>query len=234
MIILNSYRFDPYKKLLLHMNGADESPTFIDSSLSAHTITANGHAQLDTAQKKFGTASGLFDGTGDYLSIPNSGDFDFGTDDFTVDCQVRIASIDAAYNTVIFHRYIDDNNWTAIQYNHTNNLLQFVQRVTGTYVFVGSTTSTWTPTLDQWYHLAFVRKGTASINDWMIFVDGVSKAMTIELGSVNQSFQTAADLDIGFKDIDSKYINGHVDEYRISKGIARETANFTPPTKAYN
>jgi len=80
-------------KLLLHCNGIDTSTTFTDSSVAAptHIVTANGNAQVDTAIKKWGTGSALFDGTGDYLSIPDSADWDIAADNtasYTVDWQM--------------------------------------------------------------------------------------------------------------------------------------------------
>ena len=45
-------------------------------------VTANGDTKISTAQSKFGGASGLFDGTGDYLSVPDNDDWYFGTENF--------------------------------------------------------------------------------------------------------------------------------------------------------
>jgi len=64
-------------KLHLECDGVDASTLFVDSGPSAHTVSSNGNAQIDTAESKFGGASGLFDGNGDDLSIPDSADFDF-------------------------------------------------------------------------------------------------------------------------------------------------------------
>ena len=74
---------DIYTKSLLHFNGADASTTFTDESGKAWT--ASGHAQIDTAQSVFGGASGLFDGTDDYIYAADSDDWNLGTLDFTVD-----------------------------------------------------------------------------------------------------------------------------------------------------
>ena len=71
--------------LLLHFDGADGSTTFTDSSLTPKTFTANGDAQIDTADSKFSGASGLFDGTDDYITTPDSADFVLGSEDFTID-----------------------------------------------------------------------------------------------------------------------------------------------------
>ncbi len=53
-------------KLLLNFNGTDGATTTTDASPSAHTVSFEGNAQLDTAAKQFGTASLLLDGTTRY------------------------------------------------------------------------------------------------------------------------------------------------------------------------
>ena len=92
-------RVDKYTKLLLHCNGADESAVFTDEA--GKTVTRNGGAQIDTAQYKFHGASGLFDGTGDYLSLADSDDWDFGTGNFTVETWLRRNGNQADYTGVI-------------------------------------------------------------------------------------------------------------------------------------
>src|SRR3990172_8980810 len=78
-------RDDSFTVSLLHGDGVDGSTTFTDED--GRIWTPSGNAQIDTAQKKFGTGSMLFDGTGDYISTPDSIDFFFGTENFTVDLQ---------------------------------------------------------------------------------------------------------------------------------------------------
>ena len=83
----------PVTTLLLHMNGADTSTTFTDNSSYINSMTAAGNAQLDTADKKFGSASGLFDGTGDYVYATYVADeHDWFVEDFTIDCWVKAAA----------------------------------------------------------------------------------------------------------------------------------------------
>src|SRR3990167_5305793 len=86
-------QFDTDCVLMLHMDGTDGATTFTDSSDNAKTMTAVGNAQIDTAQSKFGGASGLFDGTGDWLTTPDSTDWDLGTGDFTIDFWIRFSSV---------------------------------------------------------------------------------------------------------------------------------------------
>ena len=79
---------DAYTKSLLHMDGTDASTTFTDES--GKTWTRGGDAQIDTASYKFGGASGLFDGTTDRLSVPDSSDFNLAGG-FTCDCWIRLS-----------------------------------------------------------------------------------------------------------------------------------------------
>jgi hypothetical protein len=84
--------------LLLHMDGANGGTSFPDNSNSAHTVTAVGNANTNTSVKKFGTASLQEDGNGDYLSIPDSSDFDIGlpvgysNEPFTIEFWARLNS----------------------------------------------------------------------------------------------------------------------------------------------
>ena len=71
---------DAYTKLLLHMDGTDDAQVFIDSGAGAncpHTMTANSNVKTEDTQKKFGTTSAYFDGTGDYITLSDSTDWDF-------------------------------------------------------------------------------------------------------------------------------------------------------------
>lgn len=207
---------DAYTMLMLHCDGTDTSTTFTDSSTNqvAKTQTANGNAQIDTAQSKFGGASGLFDGTGDYLTTPDSADFNYGTGDFTIDFWVR-------FNT----RTGDDT------FYDRNATVRILLGIFGgnLYFYIGGVvlSNAWTPSLATWYHVAFVRSGTSC---WT-FVDG-----TIFGGPATNSSNItgAATLFIGANLEAGDGFDGWFDELRISKGIARWTANFTPPTEAYS
>src|SRR3990167_5318752 len=203
--------------LLLHCDGADGSTTFTDNSLSAHTVTANGNAQIDTAQQKFGTASGLFDGTGDYLSIPDHADWDFGTGDFTVDCWVRFS---VASGIQTFFSMGTAANLFAFYWDGTD--LRCL--INGASVVNGA----WSPSANVLYHVAVVRSGTTVT----IYVDGTSIGSGTSSGDIQPSGNTL----VGIQDnVDLvRPMNGWLDEIRVSKGIAIWTSNFSPPTSAYS
>ena len=200
-------------KLLLHCDGTDGSTTFTDSSSGAKTVTANGDAQIDTAQKVFGTGAALFDGTGDYLSVPDDGDWDFGTGDFTIDFRVRFDGAPVAGDFIDRNSTSDFN----ILWNGTNLILQ----LGGSAVV----TVAWSPTADTWYHIAATRQGSTAY----LFLNGVLQGSA----SNSTNIDSATAVNIGRRSNDVGYLKGWMDEVRIVKGTAIWTANFTVPDAAY-
>ena len=217
---------DRFTVLMLHCNGADASPTFIDSSKNNYAITTAGNAQIDTAQSKFGGGSGLFDGTGDYITIADSEDWNFGSADFTFDWWVRFNS-NTGTGMAFFQQRVDDNNRILSLIDHDNNLLYFY--IFNAAVTVASMSRTWNPSAATWYHVAILRNSNAV----KMFVDG------LQLGAdetvTGTSPNLAAVVSIGARSSTSDlYLDGWLDEFRISKGIARWTANFAVPIVEYS
>lgn len=205
--------FDSDCVLMLHADGADASTIITDSSDSAHTMTANAGAQLDTAQKKFGTASVLFDGDGDYLSSDESSDWSFGTGDFTIDFLVRLNSASGGFDLI--GQNSSSGRWTI----RRNNPGELIFEVAGSTI----SGSSWSPSTDTWYHIAVVRSGTTV----RIFIDGAQHSFATSSHDLNQTTAVR----VGY--LDNSFLNGWLDEIRIVKGTAVWVANFTPPTAAY-
>jgi hypothetical protein len=217
---------DSSVKLLLHCNGNDASTTFTDEA--GKTVTAVVNAQIDTAQKKFGTASGLFDGSGDYLSVPDSADWAYGTGDFTLDMFVRFAALPAASAYMGFvGQYADSDSAWSNFYVYNNAGTYELKYSDGSVLSISNTITLATAT---WYHIALVRSGTS----WYMFKDGTQIGATAT--DADTTANVAGALTIGCVSIggSARYFNGHIDEVRISKGLARWTANFTPPVSEYN
>jgi len=218
--------FDSYTKLLLPLEGADAATTTTDVG-EFHAATFNGTAQIDTAQKKFGSSSLLLDGNSDYLTFPDHADWSFGTGDFTIDFWARFNDLT---NRQAFVCQDDTTNyWLLEKYTSANgNKLRMIfineSGVTkGDYVM----TNNWSVSADTWYHLAFVRNGSNAY----ILIDGTPQTLTetTAFGS-NDVGNIAASLYVGYSPGLTTYLDGWIDEVRISKGIARWTANFTAPT----
>jgi hypothetical protein len=211
--------------LMLHADGADTSTTFTDSSQYTHTVTPHGNAQIDTAQSKFGGASALFDGTGDYLTSVDHADFQFGSGDFTIDFWWRPNSVAGGGIPMAKRPPGGFGEFT------------FLQSTTSLQLYVSSTGASWNIfnaaniatglSTGTWYHIALVRTG----NSLLGFLNGTQTVSTSTAASLFASSGDA--LSIGGDNDGSNSLNGWLDEVRISKGIARWTSNFTPPTAAY-
>lgn len=221
---------DPFVVLMLHMDGTDTSTTFTDSSVSAKVVTAHGTAQLSTAQQKFGTASGHFSATGDALSLSNSVDFGFGTGDFTVDSWVRFTSL--SDTQLWFLQRDDGNNAQLAILNPTSGTISF-QVVSSAVTLADYLATGLTFVTNTWYHIALVRKGT----NIYIFVNGVPSTLTINTAIGNSSLPTLSSVFVvAARQLGGAYdipILGYLDEFRISKGIARWTTTFIPYSAAY-
>lgn len=198
-----------YTKSLLHFNGTNNSTTFKDETGKAWT--ANGDAKISTAQSKFGGASGLFDGTGDYISTPDHADFDFGTGDFTIEFWIQFNAF-GTYNVASL------GTWAAG--------ISIGASATYHYIAINAIGFNFADTITTgtWYHIAFTR----SSGSLRCFRDGVQKGAT---QTSAQNIQVAAESAIG-KAL-SGSLNGYLDEFRISNK-ARWTDTFTPPTTEYS
>lgn len=220
---------DAYTKLMLHCNGDDASTTFTDSSDSAHTVTANGNAQIDTAQSVFGGASGLFDGDADYLSIPDSDDFYYGTGDSTIDFRVRFASLPSAGNYMfIYNQRVDANNVIEFSLYNDSGTYKWSFNTYLSSALKAAITRDTSISTDTWYHIAFVKNGS----NLMLFQAGTK--LGIDEVDADEIPNIAADVNIGRWSGGGYYLHGWIDEFRVSKGIAQWTENFTPPTEEYS
>ena len=197
----------------------------------AHAVTAYGNAQIDTGQSKFGGASGLFDGTGDYLTTPDSADWAFGSGDFTIDFWIRFNSLPSAGSAVvIYNQYEDANNQNCLYvYNSAGTYLYIFYDIdAGAYVIGAVQRNSPGLSTGTWYHIAVVRNG----NNFLIFQDGVQCGSTYT--SSNVMTDHAGQIVIGcYGSFAHYFLNGWFDEFRVSKGIAQWITNFTPPTSAY-
>lgn len=222
---------DSFTTLMLHMDGSNGSTTFTDSALTPKTMTAHGGAIISTAQNVFGGASGLFvNATSSYVDTPDSVDFYFGTGDFTVDFRIRFNSIGAGSYSTFCGQFQNANNQWEIYYRQDATILAIQTVYLG--AVPGYCYTPWSPSLNIWYHIEFVRNGSTLY----IFIDGVSQSVTVSTSfGTNDVGDIAAPFGVGFIAGSSlNYLDGYIDEFRVSKGIARNTSNFTPPSAAYD
>jgi hypothetical protein len=188
-----------------------------------HTLTANGDVKHSTAQNKIGATSIAFDGTNDWITVTDNAAFDFGTDPFTIEMWVRMDSSSTDYTGL----FTMDNPQCSFRIN-AQGRIQFLQDHGGTRGNTDDADTSGTNLRDNaWHHVAVVRE---SDNSWDLYVDGTSEySGTGMTGNITGH----SDIVIGRRaDSDSYYLNGYLDEIRVSKA-ARYTSNFTPSTTAF-
>jgi hypothetical protein len=183
-----------------------------------------GNAQISTTQSKFGGSSMAFDGTGDWLIFPNNAIYDFGTGDFTVEFWAYWNSF-GSDKKYVFKGTSDTNYW---QFTHDSSLgVQFNYNTGPGQVVVANQGSNGGWSTGTWYHVALVRFG----NSITIYRNGTSVATGTLSGALTNP---ASGISIGGTSVNSAAsMNGYIQDLRVTKGYARYTAAFTPPSAPF-
>lgn len=217
---------DPYYNnvvSLLHFNGTNSSTSFIDET--GKTYTAANSAAISTTQSKFGGSSAYFNGSS-WISAAYNSAFNLPVD-FTIETHVYFTSLSGTQ--MIVARQKDTGGGMALQLRTYENQIQFVMRGTASGA-VTTVSSSSTVSTNTWYHIAAVRYGTTVT----LFIDGIS------VGSVSCDYNLSDGshgILIGAADGNNpgsgNWLNGYVDESRITNNVARYTSNFNPPTSKF-
>lgn len=203
--------------LLLSMTNAA-----IYDSAEINNLETVGNAQISTSVVKYGTGSIAFDGTGDYLAsnAASTDLYTFGTGDFTIEFWLYL-------NTTSGTQIVYDCRPTGtngaqpivfvdagvVKFQHTNTV-----RITGPSLTTGA-----------WYHVAVARSGTNT----KMFVNGAQGGSTYSSDTTsytNSAGRPIIGIDAANTSINP--LNGYIDDLRITKGYARYTNPFTPPTQS--
>jgi hypothetical protein len=200
----------------------------IQDKTGRNVLETVGNARMVNNVKKYGTGAMYFDGNGDYLKGKVTSLINFGSGNFTIEGWVNL-SVNSQFNPVVLLGK-DTQSGLYCDISSSNNA-RIVAYIGGSWVVV-ATGSTALST-GTWYHLAFVRNGSS----FKIYVDGVEDASATNAGAISDptsdasaTFQVAYLQTIAAVD---RYFNGFIDDLRITKGVARYTSNFTPPTGTY-
>ena len=219
-------KFNMVDQVIDNYEDATGVVAYLDSSDSRHVVTVNGSASVSTIQKKFGTDSLYFlGGTSDSVTIQSHADLGMGSGDFTIEFWMyRTGTGGSDNNDIVFDGrtgatsvhtptiYLDGSASHSLRYFSNGGL-----RITGTTAIA----------LNTWFHVAIVR----SSNSIKLYLNGTQEGATY---SDSNTF-VATPITIGHYGAHGSLYGyqGYIDEVRMSKGIARWTANFTPPTAAY-
>jgi hypothetical protein len=182
-----------------------------------------GDAKVSTAQYKYGTGSMVFDGNGDGLFVPYNPNLAM-SGNFTIEFWINFTS-KTGYQTIYSFGYGISGDIILQTGNGDGKIVVY----TGNPSAAVATDSGSTVNTSQWYHIAVVRNGSTIT----IYRDGVSVGSGTSATAHNPS--TTSTLIIGggsSSGFNNFYFNGYIDDLRVTKGYARYTSNFTPPTSA--
>jgi hypothetical protein len=198
--------------LLLRGNGTNGSTSFTDESPNGLTVTNNGSVTVNTTTKKFGTGSMAFSGSN--TLVTNGSGIVLGTGDFTIECWV--------YPTVVNS---DDGVWSLCT-STAETSYQIALAIYNSAIFMKHSSNTnlsgtTTLAINTWYHIAVSRM----LGTMKVFVNGVQESSVASTYNYTASYAL-----LGTYYSSGLNLNGYIDDLRITKGYARYTANFTPPT----
>ena len=211
------------------MDGTNGSTTFTDSGPNALTVTAVGNAQISTAQSQFGGASAYFDGTGDYLTVASHASVAFGLGDFSIECWVNFSAFPTT-NTImgIANTMTSASSatntmwWFGLEDSAGTKRLRLGRHGDGSvYAYVN-----WTPSSNTWYFLQATRSSGSTIK---LGINGVSQTVTSSGSNWANNFSSTSILVVGYMATVLAF-NGYIDDFRTTKGVARDIAL---PTTAF-
>jgi hypothetical protein len=194
-------------QLLLNFTNAG-----IYDATAKNDLETVGNAQVNTSIKKYGTGSIYFDGTGDNLQIPSSPTFAMGGGDWTVEMWLypnNVSSLQAllSFGSGTWRFFLNSSGLWFL--NSAASIVQTSQSIIST---------------GQWYHVAVCKNGSSV----RIFLNGTQVGGT---GTDTNNYASAIAY-IG-SEVAGSYLNGYIDDLRVTKGVARYTANFTAPTASF-
>jgi len=210
------------KGSLITFDGDDLSTSIRD--LLGKPWSVIGNAKLSSTSPKYGSASLSLDGAGDGINTPHHSDFDFGSGDFTIDFWLKTTR-NSGYPTLLIKRG-SGSTWAWNLLHSDGYGLEFwVHSYSASGCILRMSSNYWD---GVWHHHAIVRSGSL----FSAYFDG-SK----QIGGSNiyeRTWEgTIANLSgsptIGYDSTTGRSVLGNIDEFRIIKGVALWTENFTPP-----
>ncbi len=185
-----------------------------------------GNAAISTATPKFGTGaylagSGFNNGISTAAAV--GGVLDLGTGNFTIECFFNSLSANTNSQPILAMGTHGTDGFELLVVNPSAVITAHVY-ISGVDFPITHQTGV---TKDVWHHLALVRNG----NQFQLYLDGVGA--TVPSSSVASIGVPTSAFYVGYKPGFGSSSCDNIDEVRVTKGVARYTANFTPPTAAF-
>lgn len=210
-------------EVILHLQPTVNGADIADKSNNNHLIAAT-NVPVDDSSIFDGQNTMNFAGNGRFLSVTHNNLFNFGSNDFTIEMRIKFNSQPTVDNggtgTVVMAHGDNQVSWM-IYGTGANHLSFHCGLVAGGSGWIGSAQIMDSINLQQWYHIAIVKKsGTLTT-----FVDGVMFRQSSHAAALNSSNSA---LIIGKSDRPSRtHFNGSIQDLRISSK-AVYSSNFTP------
>ena len=211
---------DPTSIFLFHMEGAGSSTTFTNTGYGTFSVTASGNAQISTFTKKFGDSSGVFDGTGDFLTLATSPLFTIPAGsswDFSAQINPDVVSDDDGLITM----------------GATTSKFELMNRTSNMRMIMGTQTLVVaSPAVGTWTQIYVSYHGPSGIG--RLFYNGTQQG-TITVSDTYVFSDSGEGIEIGAESSDGFTWKGYMDEVRmrISPATNFRTSNFNPDNVAY-
>jgi hypothetical protein len=197
---------------LLKFEGVDQSKDFIDAKGVVWNAIDN--IKIDWSEYKFGFSSCLSDGSNDRLE-KTALQHNYGTDDFTIEAWVRPIGTNGMFFS------IGQSSSEILVGMYSGKIYCRSNGSSGTF------SGTQTISLNEWHHVALVRENNGT--SLKVYLDGALEASTtytpVSFSNTQHKICSSQAFVLS--------LNGWIDEYRVTGGVARYTANFTPPTEPF-
>jgi SPP1 family predicted phage head-tail adaptor len=216
----NIQLFDPNfanVSILLHGTGTNGQTTFTDSSQNNLTLTRSGNTIISTSRFKFNSSSIYFAQTAtDLINITNSGSIFQFPANFTIETFINSDTITLDKSIFVISN-TGITQYLAFNFDGTNFNI-YLNSTTPTVISHGMSA-------DTWHHVAMVRNGSTIT----LYTDGVSRGTITNSSTLGYAAGNISLNRLGGGLNDAMYL----DEFRITKGVARYTTGFTPPSREF-
>ena len=222
----------PKVEALLPFDGTNGATSTTDLSDRGNTVTFGGDAEISTAQSKFGGSSLSLDGNGDYVDLPQATN-QLVSQDFTIEFWFRINSGAGSETVGLFGSYYTtpSGKGMIMASSATYNQVYFQWHYGASdWAYLNQTQGTRTALSNNtWYHVAVTRSGST----WRLFLNGTQEDSVTQSDQLTDSGSTTRLGNYGPSATASHGLNGYIEDFRITRGVARYTSNFTAPTSAH-
>ena len=222
----------PKVEALLPFDGTNGATSTTDLSDRGNTVTFGGDAEISTAQSKFGGSSLSLDGNGDYVDLPQATN-QLVSEDFTIEFWFRINSGAGSETIGLFGSYYTtpSGKGMIMASSATYNQVYFQWHYGASdWAYLNQTQGTRTALSNNtWYHVAVTRSGST----WRLFLNGTQEDSVTQSSYITDSGSTTLLGNYGPSATASDGLNGYIEDFRITRGVARYTSNFTAPTSAH-